>query len=368
MSKTGLFLAGGGARGAFQAGVIKAIHAILKTPAVPFELISGASAGAGNACILAQNADNFKKAVKELEDLWCNIKSNNMYNANNLDITKSLLRNMGIMFVEQHHSGFLLDSDPLKKLLGEHINFKKISKNIAEKKIKMLEVICTCYDTQRNYSFCQQNDPDFSHWQHYKHMSVTSDIHLNHVLASSALPLFFAPVKIEDKYYGDGSMGLVSPLRGLIHTKADKILVVSNRNAMTTDDKPMQTRIGFSHILGTMLNSLFQDNLDREIEIVNHLNELSGMVSSWNRKNSPWKSIKTLHIRPNIDLAKIALKYQDHLPSGLKVLMSIFGGGAQSGDLVSFLLFESPYTEEIFQLGYDSTLEISEDVLEFFDN
>lgn len=366
MSKIGLYLAGGGARGAYQAGVIKAIYQILKTPSVPFEMITGVSAGSGNACILAQNADNFKRATQELEDFWCNIKSHHMYNANNLDITKSVLRNMGIMFNESNKSGYLLDNEPVREFLKQKINFKKISKNIENKKLKMLEIICTCYNSQINFSFCQHNDPDFTHWQHYKHISVTENINLDHVVASGSLPLFVAPVTINDNFYGDGSMGLIAPLRGLVHTKAEKILIISNRHAMNIENSAHLTHIGFSQILGTMLNSLFQDNLDRDIEIVNHLNEISDMVSMWNKRHSPWKDIRTLHLRPNNDIAKLALKHHQCLPNGLKALLGMFGGNQQSGDLMSFLLFEPPFTQEIFQLGYDTTLEISEDVLDFF--
>lgn len=366
MSKIGLYLAGGGARAAYQAGVIKAIYTILKTPSIPFEMISGVSAGGGNACILAQNADNFKRATQELEDLWCNIKSHNMYNANNLDITKSVLRNMGIMFSEQGKSGYLLDNEPLRQLLKQKINFKKVSKNIDNKKLKMLEIICTCYNSQLNYSFCQQNDPDFSHWQHYKHLSITENINIDHVLASGALPLFFAPVAINNNFYGDGSMGLISPLRGLVHSKAEKILVISNRHAMNIDNSVTLTNIGFSQILGTMLNSLFQDNLDRDIEILNHLNEISEMISLWNKRHSPWSHVQTLHLRPTHDISKLAIKHHQHLPRGLKALLSMFGGSQQSGDIMSFLLFEPPFTQELFQLGYDTTLEISEEVLNFF--
>lgn len=366
MSKCGLYLAGGGARGAYQAGVLKAIHHILKTPNIPFELITGVSAGSGNACILAQNADHFKKAIEELEDLWCNIKSNSMFKSNKMDITKSLMRNLGILFMERSHSGFLLDNTPLGQLLGDRINFKKISKNIAQGKIKMLEIIATCYDTQLNYSFCQQNDPDFDYWQHYKHTAITTEIKLEHVLASGALPLFFPPQKIDNNYFGDGSMGLISPLRGLVNTKADKILIISNRHAMNIRDKTTLIEVGFSQILGTMMNSLFQDNLDRDIEILNHMNQISERSWVWNKKQTSWKNIKTLHLRPNIDLSKIALKNYSYLPSGIKALLGLFGGAKQSGDLTSFLLFEAPFTQEIFNLGFDATLDMSEEILEFF--
>jgi NTE family protein len=369
MSKNGLYLSGGGARAAYQAGVIKAIHQIIKTPKVPFELITGVSAGCVNACILSQHADNFQKAVDELENLWTSIKSNNIFNTTHYDITKSVMRSFGLMFLEGRKAGYLLDTTPLRAYLEKNINFTKIAKNIDKRLIKNLEIICSCYDTQQNISFCQQNDPEFKHWQHYKHISNTTNITVDHLLASGALPLFFSPIIIDDKFFGDGSMGLISPLRGQISAKAEKILIISNRHPMGMVERQKLAQIGFAQILGGMLNSLFQDNLDRDIEIVQHLNEISEMISVWNKKNAPWSNIKTLHLRPTIDLAKIAVNNYNKIPSGIKTLLSLFGASSQSGDLTSFLLFESSFTSEIFNIGYDETLENNSDaILDFFNS
>lgn len=368
MAKIALYLAGGGARGAYQAGVLKGLYSILRTREIPFDLITGVSVGSVNASIIAQHADNFQLAVEQLEELWCSIHCSKIFNADNYNITKSVLRNFGIMFLEHHQSGYLLDTTPLHEFLKKQIHFRKISHNIEAQKLKMFEIICMCYDTQQNYSFCQQNDPDFSHWQHYKHMSNTTDIKLEHILASGALPLFFSPITIDGRFYGDGSMGLISPLRGAVHTKADKILIISNRHPMNAQNKAPLHQIGYGQILGTMLSSLFQDNLDRDIEIVNHLNDISDMISMWNKRYSPWQDVKTMHLRPTHDLAKIAIQAKHHLPTGLKTVLSIFGSGQQSAELTSFLLFESSFTTEIFNLGYDNTLEISESILEFFEN
>jgi NTE family protein len=135
---------------------------------------------------------------------------------------------------------------------------------------------------------------------------------------------------------------------------------------MNTQERAPLNQIGFSNILGTMMNSLFQDNLDKDIEIVNHLNDISKMISIWHKKDAPWSDIKTLHLRPNTDLAKIALRHYQHLPSGIRTLLNMFGGTNQSGDLMSFLLFEAPFTQELFGLGYDTTMDMSEDILDFF--
>ena len=366
MMKKGLYLAGGGARGAYQAGVLKGIYTILKTPHIPFDIVTGVSVGSANACILAQHADHFHEAVAQMEDLWCHVQPSNIYNANHFDITKSLIRNLGLIFLARRKSGYFLDTEPLHGFLKEQLNFKKISKNIQKQSLKMLEIICTCYDTQQNFSFCQENDPDFTHWQHYKHISSTTDINLEHVLASGALPLFFSPIKIEQRHYGDGSMGLISPLRGIVHSKADKVLIISNRHPINVAEKRILPEIGFAQVLGSMLNGLFQDNLDRDIEVINHVNEITQMVSIWNKHKSLKKEVQTMHLRPNIDLSKIALKNQAYLPGGLKTLFNFFGGNTTSGDLMSFLLFQSNFTSELFHLGFDDTLENSEDIVAFF--
>ena len=366
MSKNALYLSGGGARSAYQAGVIKGIYNILKTKHVPFELITGVSAGCVNACILAQHADNFAKAVQEMEVLWSTVRSADIFTTNHYEITKSVMRSLGLLFLERRKAGYLLDTKPLRTYLNQHINFDKIKTNIAAGLIKNLEIICACYDTQQNISFCQQNDPEFKHWHHYKHISNTTDITVDHLLASGSLPLFFSPIIIDDKFFGDGSMGLISPLRGSINLKAKKILIISSRHPLGMVERSKLVTIGFSQILGGMLNGLFQDNLDRDIEIVNQMNEIQGMVAAWNRKNTSWHEVSTLHLRPSVDLAKVAIEHYASMPKAIKTLLSFFGAGQQSGDLTSFLLFEASFTTELFNIGYNETLENSEEIIQFF--
>ena len=366
MSKKALYLAGGGARGAYQAGVLKGIQHILKTTEMPFELITGVSVGSMNACIMAQNAGNFKTAVQQLEDLWCGIKGSDIYNANNFDLTKSLVRNFSLLFQRQSKSGYLIDTTPLTSFIQKNINFKKITKNIDAQIIKSLELIATCYDTQQNISFCQVNDPDFTHWQHAKHISHTTKLNTLHILASGALPLFFSPVLIDNYHFGDGSMGLIAPLRGILHARADKILTISNRQPSAYANKKPLDGVGFAQILGSLLNGLFQDNLDRDIELVDHISHMTEMVSLWNKKKHPWKNVNILHLRPTTELARIALEQEKHLSKGIVTLLKMFGPKNQSGDLMSFLLFEAPFTIELFNLGYNDTLDNTETILEFF--
>jgi NTE family protein len=368
MSKKALYLAGGGARGAYQAGVLKGIYSILKTTEVPFELITGVSVGSMNACIMAQNAAHFKTAVEQLEDLWCSIKGSDIYNASRYDLTKSLMRNFGLLFKGQIKSGYLIDTTPLTHYIQKNINFKKITKNIDAQIIKNIELIATCYDTQQNISFCQVNDPDFTHWQHAKHISHTTKLNTDHILASGALPLFFSPIIIDNYHFGDGSMGLSAPLRGILHSRADQILVISNRQPAAYANKKPLPGIGFAQILGSMLNGLFQDNLDRDIEIVDHISNMTDMVSMWNKKKLPWKNVPILHLRPTTDLAHMALDNESHLTEGITTLLKLFGNKPQSGDLISFLLFEAPFTSELFHLGYNDTLDNTETILAFFND
>lgn len=368
MAKIALYLAGGGARGAYQVGVLKAINQILGTKATPFSHISGVSIGSINASILAQHADDYGFAVEKLIDLWQNIHCDNIFYAKNYDLSKSILRNVSHFFMRGPRPTHLLETTPLTEFLTSHIDYKRIHTNIEKNLLDTLEIITHCYETQQTISFYQHNYPDFEDWHYPRHISRATTISMDHVLASSALPLFFPPIKIYGMHYGDGSMGLVSPLRGTVRFKVDKILIIGTRQIHAVDDiEKLKTRdISFAHVLGSMLNGLFLDNLDRDVELVNRMNEISHLLSSWKKRSSPWRPVETLHLRPSIDVAKIAQADYHAMPKLLRYLLNILGAQSHSGDLLSFLLFESTYTKDLINLGYHDTMQSADQIVKFF--
>ncbi len=368
MVKKALYLAGGGARGAYQAGVLKAIGQILKVKALPFELVSGVSVGSINAAVLAENADDFPAAIDKLESIWCEIHCQQIYKASNYELSKSVMRNLSTLIIKQRQTGHLLDTTPLREFIDETIDFSRIENNILEGHLKTFEVISNCYETHQTISFYNRTQPDFVDWNYPRHRSQPANITAGHILASSALPLFFPPIHFEGFHYGDGSIGLVAPLRGAIRFEVDRILVLGTRELPEfTDPETLRNGdIAFAHILGNMMNGLFLDNLDRDIEMVNRMNEIATLLSMWKKRRSPWRPITTLHLRPSRDMASLAQNHFASMPVLLRYLLNILGAKSHSGDLLSFLLFEREFTRELLELGYQDTMNRAKEVTSFF--
>lgn len=369
MVKKAIYLAGGGARGAYQAGVIKAINTILGVKKCPFEVISGVSVGSINAAILAENCNDFPAAVDKLETLWQEITCSKIFNTSNYELGKSVFRNLGHLLVKQRQSGHLLNTLPLHDFINSNINFDEIERNILSGDLESMEVISNCYETHQTVSFYQHRDPDFEDWQYPRHISERTPIKLEHILASSALPLFFPTTTIDGLHYGDGSMGLVAPLRGVIRFQVEKILILGTRQLpeFTDVEKLRNGEVGFASILGAMLNGLFLDNLDRDIEMVNRMNDIAKMISMWKKRRSPWRPIETLHLRPSIDVGSIAQEQYQSMPALLRFLLNGLGAQSHAGDLLSFLLFEKEFTSELIKLGFEDTINAEAGVTHFFE-
>ncbi|MBA2657516.1 MAG: patatin-like phospholipase family protein [Tatlockia sp.] len=370
MARKALYLAGGGARGAYQAGVLKAIGHILQDKEMPFEVISGVSVGSINAAVLAEYAHDFNSGLEKIEALWADIRCEQIFRASNFQLSKSVLLNLSHLVVKQQQPGTLLDTTPLREFITNIIDFDLIKANIASSPLESVEIISHCYETQQTISFYQHGDAYFEDWHYPRHISKKVDLCMEHILASSALPLFFPPVSLGGFHYGDGSMGLVSPLRGAIRFQIDKVLVIGTRQHPTFQQpETLQNGdIGFAHILGGMLNGLFLDNLDRDIEMVNRMNDIAQLLSMWKKRRSPWRPIETFHLRPSFDIAAVAQAQYNTMPSLLRLLLNVLGAKHHSGDLLSFLLFEPGFTRELISLGYQDTLERAVEVEKFFKN
>lgn len=367
MTKIALYLAGGGARGAYQAGVLKALGDILKVKKLPFAMVSGVSIGCINAAIIAQYADDFATGITKLEELWSNISCQQIFNSSNYQLSKSVMRNLSNLFVRQSQTGHLLDTTPLHQFINEHIDFERLQAAICSNLLETMEVISTCYETQQTISFYQHHQPEFEDWHYPRHVSQRANISKEHILASSALPLFFPTVRIDGFHYGDGGMGLVAPLRGAVRFNVEKILILGTRQlpVFPEAEKLRNGDIGFAHILGNMLNGLFLDNLDRDIELVNRMNDIARLLSMWKKRRSPWRPIETLHMRPSVNISEMAQAQYQTMPTLLRFLLNVLGAQSHSGDLLSFLLFEKEFTLGLIELGYNDTIE-SADILRAF--
>ncbi|MBX9586070.1 MAG: patatin-like phospholipase family protein [Gammaproteobacteria bacterium] len=364
-----IFLSGGGARGAYQAGVLKCICDILGGGQFPASILSTVSAGAINGAHLAAYADDFRVGTNHMIKLWGSLTSEQIFRAGNLSLAKSVMRNFASMAFHLNLSGgqHLLDTDPLRVLLNEHIDFDRIKKNIDQGILAAFEVATTCYDSSQTISFVHSQDPALG-WRKIRHYSQQAVITAEHIMASSAFPMFFPAEKIDNMHYGDGGLRHSSPLRASIKLGAEAILIIGTRKTPEIDAlNSLQsiTDVNFSKILGMMFNA-FLDNLDRDLEHMNTINYNYQLMDSETRGKSAWRELKILYLTPSIDLARIATQKEVVMPFLLRYLMNSFGEKEQSGDFLSFLLFEAAYTEDLIEIGYNDTMQKKDEVEKFF--
>ncbi|MDP3558926.1 MAG: patatin-like phospholipase family protein [Legionellaceae bacterium] len=367
MAKKALYLAGGGARGAYQVGVLKAIDHILQTKKIPFDIVSGVSVGSINAAILTENADDFPEAINKLETLWQNIQCQDIFYASNYELSKTIFFNASRLFIRRKRNGYLLDTSPFQTFINKHVDFEKIQGQIDKGTLETLEIITYCYETQQTISFYEHGSPSFEDWFYPRHMSQRTSIQMEHLLGSTALPIFFPTVKIENMHLGDGSMGLISPLRGPIRFESQRILILGTRPPPLFHPMSQHPQtIGITNILGGLLNNLFLDTLDRDIEMVNRMNDISRLLSLWKKRQSPWRPVQTLHLRPSKNVGSIAYDHYQDMPTLLRFMLNRLGAKNHSGDLLSFLLFEKGFACELIDLGYHDTLGQEASLIEFF--
>ena len=371
--KRAVFLSGGGARGAYQAGALKGIGEILNTSTIPFQIVSAVSAGSINAAYIVNHADNFSEATRNLAELWSELHCDKIFRVDSLSLLRSVMRNLLSMSIRWPKEGgqYLLDTSPLRTLLQEHLDFSRMNQHIQQGIVSAFEVAATCYDVPGTVSFVDTAD-EVPEWKKIRHSSSTTRIGCEHIMASTAFPLFFPAVKVGLPYhYGDGGLRHSNPLRAAVRLGADSILIIGTRKvrAIRTDERAAQSgEVTFARVLGTMLNALFLDNLERDLNMLLHINEKLTLIPDFKGKEELWKQIDVLFLRPSEDLGHLAGGKEKVLPSLLRYLMSAFGSSTRSGDFLSFLLFESIYCRELTELGYQDVLAQRELIEAFFES
>ncbi len=367
--KRALYLPGGGARGAYQAGVLHGIHDILQVKQLPVQILSSVSAGAINAAYLAMHVNDFPFAVSELTNLWSTLSCDKIFATKNSDLIKSIIRNMLsiVLHFIPKKGGYLLDTTPLKNLLDQHLDFDKINRHITDG-LCDFEVATTCYDTAETISFLNSAQT-IPCWSRIRHSATQQMIKRDHILASAAFPLFFPPVEMDNLHFGDGGIRLSSPLRAARRLGATDILIISTRAtpALVPHTRlPQGENISFAKILGNMLNALVLDNIDRDMELIDKINYCSSLQHG-DANPEQWRHINALCIRPSIDIGQLAVHKQYTLPLFLRYLLRSFGARNQSGDFLSFLLFESVFCKPLVELGYADALKMKTEILQFFE-
>ena len=372
--KTALVLPGGGARGAFQVGVLKAMAELVPRGTVnPFGIISGTSAGAINSVVLAAKARRFRVAIAELERVWGNFRCHHVYRTDNLAMLKSSMQWLGALvtggtLVRMPMS--LLDNSPLRALLSGNVRFSRIEHAIEQGWLDAVSVTAAGYSSAKSTSFFAASG-SHPEWSRTRRSGVRSRLNLDHLMASIAVPMIFAPVRIGDEYFGDGAMRQATPLSPALHLGADRILVIGVRNEIadgSADNGTAPLYPSFAEIAGYTLDTLFMDGLYSDLERVNGINQFIDSVPAEHRgpKLSRMRPIDTMVIVPSEDLRVLAHRHREHLPVALRTLLwGISGRGRGEGRLLSYLMFEQAYTRELIELGYRDAMRVRDQLQDF---
>jgi NTE family protein len=372
----GLVLPGGGARCAYQVGVLKAIAELTpRRAANPFPVISGTSAGAINAAVLATRARLFRHGVADLERVWANFRSAQVFRSDPWTMVKTSLHWISAFTLGGRGVGnprSLLDNEPLGELLKRNINFEAIQHNLEKGYLDALAVTAAGYGSARSVSFYQSR-PELDEWSRVRRRGKPARIGLEHLMASIAVPMVFPPRQINREYFGDGAMRQATPLSPAVHLGAERILVVGVRNEQPDPEPGPEEDVphpSLGLIAGYMLDALFMDGLSADLERLTRINlildELPGRRIDG--EGGALRFIDAMIILPSRDIREIAVRHVHEMPRSVRVLMRSLGalnyGGRQ---LVSYLLFESGYTRELIQLGYDDAMLRKTELLAFME-
>jgi NTE family protein len=391
-SNVGLLLTGGGARAAYQVGVLEAIADLRQSSGAggernPFGIITGTSAGAINAAALACGADDFDLAVRRIVQVWKNFETHQVYQSDMFSVMRTGARWLSLLSLgwliakwRRLRPRSLLDNTPLEQLLRTMVPLERLPELIEQGHLQALAVTASSYSSGHHVTFFQGLE-QLKPWVRSQRLAVHERITHGHLLASSAIPFMFPAMPLEiqgrTEYFGDGSMRQTAPVAPAIHLGADRILVVgAGRMHEPRSETEASTSVGNSYpslaqIAGHAMSSIFLDALSVDIERIRRINQTLSLVPLESRQASTLRPVELLVISPSERLDTIAARHIDALPAAVRTMLGSVGvspdaADAKGGALVSYLLFESAFTRELMQLGYADALRQQDEILQFF--
>lgn len=372
MQKTGLILTGGGARAAYQVGVLKAISDQFPDLHHPFNVVCGTSAGAINAIAVAGGEDVFRHNIGHLEHLWSQIKVEDIYRADAIGMTRWVMAFARSLIQGKTGGGLasLLDNRPLREFLAQELPINGIADAIAENRLDAIGINACGYSAGQNLCFFQAKD-GIESWNLGQRAGCRTTLGLDHVMASSAIPTVFPPVKINREYFGDGVTRQMAHVSPAIHLGAQRILVIGvSANRMCVPHRRQATASpSIPEVMEHVLNGMFLDTMDYDVERLLLINQLVDMIPEATMAASglALKPLHLLDISPSEPINEIAARYLDGLPSLVRRIIGREDPNGEGGSsLASYLLFDARFCRELITLGYKDAQAHSQQLNKFF--
>lgn len=365
---TALILPGGGARGAYQVGVLKAIHEVVADEANPFPVICGTSAGAINAAVLASHAHEFAVGVERLERFWRSMYCARVYRTDAWTVFRS-----GMRFALTLLSGGLIKTDPrsfldnmpLRRFLQKTLQLEGIQVALAQNALRGVAITASGYSSASATSYFQAQE-SVNEWQRTRRKGVATILNVHHLLASASLPILFPAERIGNEYFGDGGMRMVAPLSPAIHLGASKIMVIGTRDEKP--DPPPESPADYpsaGEIGGYLMDTIFMDTLNADLARMRRINKTLALVPEDKREQTGMVNINSLVIKPSKDLRHVTKAHVRDIPKSVQILLRTLGGWGRDWRMASYMLFESAYCGELIDLGYEDGMNAAQDIIDF---
>lgn len=372
-SQIGLVLSGGGARGAYQVGVLNAISQILAEEKISrnFDVYTGVSAGAINAAMLASQAEDFHVAAKVLSDLWSQITADQVFFTDPFRLGK-----LGLKWMSELSLGgisgstpgrALLDTTPLGTLLKNNISYDKIQTNLDEGRLKALAITAIDYRDSSAVTFIQSRLD--KGWKKARRYSEPAKISTEHILASSAIPLLFPPVKVHEKYYGDGCLRNSHPCGPSIYLGCQKLVVIGVRSMATVATErgsALSRAPSVARVLNVLLNAVLLDGVELDIERLERVNEFIRRVPQDVKGSINYKPIDYVSISPSVDIGELASAKAHRLPRMIRYLIKGLGTLEEANEIISYLLFDPDFCTQLIDIGFHDGLKNRAEIIALF--